>query len=272
VSAPDVEILGSIPSELPLFLWKLVDYERFLRQQGVSITNANGLLNLYGWWSQTNHMMLSQSIEFPTGAPLNIMIPTNCLGDIRTKVRQGWDLHALSLPNGKMVRVIRKNFDSYFPEDTGNPSYGCIDAAVSGQLLSAWVGKRLVWWLATDPEKTSLSRDLVFRVWDAVSSWLERAAPILEGAAHGLSGEAVLIVLDFSESRQMRAEPVSEEVLRSCLSVLITANTKTIQIVFHDPFFAGFSIPKNVAERTIVRAIVDSVLKLAGKDNECAHA
>ena len=164
-----------------------------------------------------------------------------------------------------MVRVIRRNFGTYFPEDAGKPSYGCIDAAASGTLLGAWIGKRVVWWVAADPDKTSLSRDLVFRVWDAVSNWLERAAASLERALPGLGEEIVLILLDFSETHQREAEPASEEVLRSCLSVSADSETNAIQIVFRDPFLGGFRDPKNIAERTIVRALAEGALRLGGR-------
>ena len=135
VSAPDLEILGSTSNASPLFLWKLIDHERFLAQHDVLIANANGLLNLYGWWCRTNYRMLDQKMEFGTGRSLNLMIPTDCLAEVRRKVRQGWDFHSLPLPTGKMMRVMRKDFDSYFPEDAGKPNYGCIDAAVAGKLL-----------------------------------------------------------------------------------------------------------------------------------------
>src|SRR6266540_1208715 len=263
VSAPDLEILGAIPDESPLFLWKLVEHERFLRQQGVSIANANGLLNLYGWWSRTNHMMLDKNMEFGLGRPLNLMIPTNCLEKVRTRMRQSWANHVLALPSGRMVRVIRKSFDSHFPEDHAKPSYGCIDAAITGKLLAAYVGKKLVWWVGGDPDRTRLSRDLIYRVWDAVSCWLERAVPILEEELD-LSNGAVLIDLDFSDVQLTQVEPASEDVLRACLSVSVKSETRTVQIAFHDPFFGAFGHPKNIGEREILRALTKGVLTLGG--------
>jgi hypothetical protein len=264
VSAPDLEILGAILDESPLFLWKLVEHERFLRQQGVSIANANGLLNLYGWWSRTSHMMLDQKMEFGLGSPLKLLIPTNCLAQVRTRVRQSWDNHVLPLPNEKMVRVLRKSFDSHFPEDHAKSSYGCLDAALTGKLLAAYVGKRLVWWVGGDPDSTKLSRDLVYRVWDAVSCWLEKAVPILEQEVD-LPNGAVLIDLDFSEAQQTQVEPPSEDVLRACLSVSVKSETRTVQIVFHDPFFGGFGHPKNIGERAILHALIGGVLTLGGR-------
>lgn len=265
VSAPDLEILGSTSNASPLFLWKLIDHERFLAHHHVLISNANGLLNLYGWWRRTNYKMLDEEMEFGGGRSLNLMIPTDCLAEVRKKVRQGWDVHSLPLPDGKMVRVIRKNFDSYFPEDAGKPNYGCIDAAVAGKLFGAFVGERLVWWVAADPDESTLSRDLVFQVWDAVSNWLERAVPLFEREAPTLVAKAVLIVLDLSQIHQMHGEQISEDILRSCLSVTVNSEAKTVQIGFRDPFFAGFGLTKNTAERTIVRAVAEGVLRMAGR-------
>jgi hypothetical protein len=265
VSAPDLDTLSSIPHTSHLFLWKLVDHERLLSTNGVLIANANGLLNLYGWWSRTNYMMLDQKMEFGMGKPLNLLIPTDCLREVRTRVRQSCDNHVLPLPSGRMVRVLRKSFDSYFPEDTAKPSYGCIDAAIEGKFLAAYVGKRLVWWVGVDPDRTRLSRDLVYRLWDAVSCWLEKAVPILEEEELQLRNGAVLTDLDFSEAHQTQVEPASEDVLRSCLSVSVKLETRTIQIVFHDPFLGGFGHPKNIGERAILHALTSGVLTLGGR-------
>lgn len=265
VSAPDLDTLSSIPQTSHLFLWKLVDHDRFLSANSVMIANANGLLNLYGWWSRTNYMMLDQKMEFGMGRPLNLLIPTDCLAQVRTKVRQSWDNHVLPLPSGRMVRVIRKAFDSYFPEDHVKPSYGCIDAAVAGKLLGAYVGRRHVWWIGVDPDRTRLSRDLVYRVWDAVSCWLEKAVRIFEKEELDLRHGAVLIDLDFSNAHQTQVEPESEDVLRSCLSVSVKSETRTVQIAFHDPFFSAFGHPKNIGEREILRALTSGVLRLGGR-------
>ena len=264
VSAPDIDTLSSVPRNSHFLLWKLIDHHRFLSANNVFIANANGLLNLYGWWRRTHHMMLDQKMEFGAGRSLNLLIPTDCLAQIRTTVRQSLDTHVLPLPNGRMVRVIRKTFDSYFPEDHAEPSYGCIEAITAGKLLGAYVGKNFVCWVGADPDKTSLSRDLVFRVWDAVSYWLERAVPILEKELDLLKG-ALLIDLDFSDAQQTQVEPASEDVLQSCLLVSVSSETRTVQISFRDPFLGSFSHPKNIGERAILRALISGVLTLGGR-------
>jgi hypothetical protein len=264
VSAPDFQALAWLPGASPLLLWKMVDHERFLAEHGISISNANGLLNLYGWWSDTGYLMLDPMIEFG-GDPINMVIPTDCLADIRSNVRRGWDVHALPLPDGRFVRVRRVAAHSYFPGESNKPQYACIDAILGGELLGVRVGERLIWWVAAEHGRSGLSRDLVFRIWEATNNWLDRAVPVFERQVEGLPGHAVLITLDFNDVRQEQVDPVPEHVLRSCLSVSTDRETKTIRISFRDPFFGGFRNPRNVAERTLIRAIAMGVVRLGGE-------
>lgn len=262
VSAPDFQTLAWAPEASPLFLWKLVNYERYLAKHGISITNANGLLNLYGWWVDTNYLMLHPEIEF-ANKPVDIMIPTDCIADIRKKARQGWDLHALPLPNGEFVQVRRKDIDSYFPGEANKPLYVCFDAVRNGELLGACVGEHSVWWVSAKYDRTGLSSSTIYQIWDAVHNWLERAVPVFERRVQGLTNCTVHLVLDLNEAQQEQVEFVPEQALRSCLSVSVKREEGTILISFHDPFFGGFRNPKNVAERTIMRAFTMGVLLLA---------
>ena len=58
--------------------------------------------------------MLPSGIEFG-GDPIDILVPTDCLMEVRRKFRKGWDVHALPLTNGEYVRVRRLAANSYFP-------------------------------------------------------------------------------------------------------------------------------------------------------------
>jgi hypothetical protein len=264
VSAPDLQALSWVPGASPLFLWKLVDHERFLAEHDVTIVNANGLLNLYGWWAETSYLMLHPDIEFG-GGPINILIPTDCLADIRKRVRRGWDVHALPLPDGRLVRVRRTAADSYFPGEAFESQYGCIDAILTGKLLGACIGEKLIWWVAAESGRTSLSRDLIFRVWEAVNNWLDRGIPVFERLLKDLTYQSVIVILDFNNAHQEQANSAPEHVLRSCVLVTTNPETKTIRISLCDPFFGGFRNPKNIAERTLIRSITIGVLELGNE-------
>ena len=267
VSAPDLQALSWVPGASPLFLWKLVDHERFLAEHDVTIVNANGLLNLYGWWAETSYLMLHPDIEFG-GGPINILIPTDCLADIRKKVRRGWDVHALPLPDGRFVRVRRVAAKSYFADESQKPQYASIEAILARQLLEAWVGEKFIWWVAAEHNETDLPRDVIFRVWEAVNNWLNRAVPILERRVRDLAELAIMIILDFNGVHQERVDPIPEHMLRSCVSVTTNLETKTIRISLRDPFFGGFRNAKNIAERTLIRSVTIGVLELSDETRD----
>jgi hypothetical protein len=267
VSAPDIDTLSWASHSSQFSPWKLIGHYRYLSGNNVFIANANGLLNLYGWWRQTRCMMLDHQMEFRVGRQLNILIPTDCIKKIRVEVRQNLDCHVEPLPDGKMLRVIRKTWDRYFPESRPEPSYGCIEAISAGKLLGSYVGENFIWWLAADPVKTKLPRDLVFRIWDAASHWLERAVPILEPDL-ALTEGALLIDLDFSDAQETQADVISGDALESCILVSVEAHTRTVQIIFRDPFLGAFGQPKNIGEREILRALTQGVLALGGRTTD----
>lgn len=264
LSAPDLQILSWESEGSPLILWKLIAHNRFLNDKGISITNVNGLLNLYGWWKETGYFMLPANIPFD-GKTINILIPTDCLAPIRQKVRKKCDIHVLPHPAGKFVSVRREATDNYFPDETEKPRYASIEEAQSGVLLGAWIGKRSIWWVEAKPEETQLSKELIFRIWEAVNNWLERAVPVLEQIFQNADNSIFLIVLNFGKSKQVQVNPISEEELRSCISVTTNQKSRTIRIDFRDPFLGGFRNSKNYAEQTIIRAIIEGAFKFSGE-------
>lgn len=269
VSAPDFQSLSWIPGASSLSLWKLIEHETFLNSHNVSIANANGLLNLYGWWVSSDHFIIHPEIHFPDDQThTHIAIPTDCIANIRFNVRRGWDLHALPLPDGQFARVQRTTGKSYFPDDKDKPQYAAIDAARSGQWLVAWVGDKNIWWLTAEHDKTGLSRDLIFQAWDAVSNWMERAVPVLEHyTSH--SGSGILsIALDFNSAHQEQEKPVEDSILKSSISVSSDKEKNSIRISFRDPFFAGFRNPKNIAERTILHKLAEGYFSLISETTE----
>jgi hypothetical protein len=269
VSAPDFQSLSWIPGASSLSIWKLIEHESFLKSHNVSIANANGLLNLYGWWVNSEHFIIHPDIYFPDDQThTHIAIPTDCLADIRLKVRRGWDLHALPSPDGQFVRVQRTTAQSYFPDDKDKPQYAAIDAARSGQLLVAWVGDKNIWWLTAEHDNTGLSRDLVYRTWDAVSNWMERAVPVIEHYTPHSGSGILSIALDFNNAHQEQEKPIEGSVLKSSITVLSDKGKNSIRISFQDPFFAGFRNPKNIAERTILRKLVEGYFSLISETTE----
>lgn len=245
VSAPDFQFLSWIPEATSLSLWKLIEHEAFLNSHNVSIANANGLLNLFRWWVSSKHFIIHPDIYFPDDQThTRIVIPTDCILDIRLNVRRRWDLHALPSVDGQFVRVQRATAKSCFPDEKDKPLYAAIDAARSGQLVVAWVGDKNIWWLTAQHDKSSLSRDLVFRVWDAVSNWMERAVPVLEYYMPYSRRGILSITLDFNNAHQEQEKPIEDRVLKSSISVLSDKEKIELDFSFEIHFLQGLEIQK----------------------------
>lgn len=266
ISASDLQTLAWTYQTSPLFLWKLINQTNYLKKQGISIANVNGLLNLYGWWVDTNYLMLPAGVDFGD-KPIRMMIPTDSLAETRRKIRQGWDLHALPLPNGRLVRMRKKGIDSYFPDDVNQPLYACIDSARQGQLLGAWVGKKSIWWISTETETSGLSHDMVFKVWDAIHNWLGRAVSVFEYHLHKITNKVVQVILDFSDVKEEYEDinSITKRIHNSHNTLSIEQEKNTIRIKFYDSFFVNFYNPQNIAERMLMRAVANGALQLTGE-------
>lgn len=275
--APDFQTLFLTNKDCPSTLLKMISQARVLDKESIDITNANGLLNLYGWWIDTKYFMIPSDVKFGD-RPLYMAIPTDSLTDVRVKTRQGWDIHALPLINGKIVKVRRKTFNGYFPNNENQPLYGCIESIQNGQLLGAWVGNQAIWWVLAESRQTGLSRELVFKVWDAVHNWLKRIVPVLEHRLHKQLDQVIQIVLDFDDVKKEITDFISEQISSSGISILVEKDENSIFINFYDSFFSAFHTSRNIAERMIIREITKAVYKLAGEEanekllGECVDA
>ncbi len=264
VSAPELYILGWISETSPFSFWKLARQKRFLREKGISISNINGPLNLYSWWIDTDYTLLPSNPELG-GKPMKLVIPSNCLLETRKKVRQGYDPRVLPLPNGQFVKV-QKESEGYFTRRNERPQYRCIDSPLRGELKGAWVGE-VIWWVSVEQKQSKLSRDTVFRLWEAIYHWMERAASVFESCTQNIALQSVMIILDFDEMHQDQIiDPVPAHLLPALLLISTDQKKSTIRIRFRDPFFGGVRNPKNDAERAIIKAILIGVHKLI--DNE----
>ncbi len=265
VPASDLQTLSRVSEASSLFLWKLLRHQRHIEESGCKFVNINGLLNMYGHWTQSEYLMLSPDLEYG-GKPWTLIICTDLVLHVRKKVRQSWDENALRLPDGSYVPVCLKGANDHFVQNDGHTLYECHESTCKGDLLGACVGKTCLWWLSIEPGKTSLSPRSIFQIWDALHNWLKRAIPVLELNIGKLRSDIILIVLDFGNLHSDQVETIPEIELHSCLSVSIDSERFTIRISMRDPFFGSFNHPENLAERALLKSLTQGTLLLAGCD------
>ena len=101
-------------------LWKLLDQQRQLEQNDVEFMNINGLLNLYGWWEESNHVLIPDEVEIGQGLCM-IAIPTDCLAKVRQKTRKACNVHTEIYIDGTYKKVRRKHLSSFFQDQQNEP-------------------------------------------------------------------------------------------------------------------------------------------------------
>ena len=264
ISAPDLETLAWSSKSKRFSLWRLLEHYRNLAEQRVAFPNPSGLLNLFGWWHQTHYTLVPPSVDIRRG-PVTIPIPSDAVEPIHRETRQDWDVHALPRHGGGFTRVRRKSAKPYFREDSWRSLYVCIDSSLAGRLLGAWAGKDMTYWIEGESSSSRLSRDMIFRLWDALHNWFERAGPVLEKRCPTLKGKTLLVILDFNEVWDEEPGVASETEVQASVSLAVDAPDHSIRICVRNPFCRGINSPKNLAERVLVRALAEGTLLVAGE-------
>jgi len=228
ISAADLEALSWASAFSPHKLWSLLDARDALAVMDVELLNVNGLLNLFAWSEQLDGHLVPHG-DLPDeslGGPLVIFVQQNSLLDIRRRGAQTWDVHRARSPDGTLVQVRRLREDSIFTEDRDKPLYASFDDVKEGRLVAVYKTARRGWWLTTECPDTS-DRDLQWRLWHALTTWLERSADLLETQYPALPVGAIAWQCVFEDDGLSDPEAIipNEEEARRLIRVETDGNT-----------------------------------------------
>jgi hypothetical protein len=270
VAAHDLVTLSWLSEFDRLSLWRLLDSREAIGREGVKLVNVNGLLNLVAWSRQLGghivpHSQLPDSFGDHAAERL-LMIPQNALRGLRHEVIQAWDPRRMLDSAGRWV-MVRKLHHSPFEEDNATPLYGSVEDLHNARLRGAYVTAERPWWIEiTAPEDTP--RSAVFEHWMMLCTWLARAAPVLNEAYTALPAGPISFQVKFAEivgSTFGTVIPKSADELRSLSHVTAEAGRAEIVIDIACGFDDGLMQPENVAERTLVEALVDGAARVGGE-------
>lgn len=264
ISAADLEAISWDSSFSTHTLWSLLDALDALAMHGVQLFNFNGLLNLYAWSeSLEGHLVPhAQLQDDSSGRPLTIYIQQNSLLDIRKKGAQAWDVHRARTWDGRVVRVRRFRDTSYFKEDADKPLYVSFDDIEQKRLIAVYETPDRGWWLTVETPEDS-PRELHYRLWHALVTWLERAAPVLDAHISALPQGQIAWICTFEDIDPTNTQAVTPtlEQARSLLIVRVEGNV--VHITAKQGFLFSFRHPTNIGERLLVEAFVRATSTLS---------
>lgn len=267
VSAPDFETMSWSKSFRPLSLWRLLDSRDRLRSMNFNVANINGLLNLISWsHDQNGHLVPHADVpdDHDPDQTIQFMIPQNGLLDLRKKTAESWNLHYARTWDGRTVRVRRNQDEAYFEEDKEQPFYMSVDDLLErSRLVGVYEAPRGNWWV-TLVAGAGASRDLQYRLFQMLTVWLQRAAPILDSALPDLPRAPLVWIFQFESDdvSDIAAHTPDYNQASDLLEVNVQGNE--IHVRAAHGFLHTFRNPENVAEKLLVEALIRGSNLIAG--------
>lgn len=268
-SAADLYSLSWTPGYKPLSLFRVLHARDKVRTLGVELFNINGLLNLVAWARSLRGHLVPHG-ELPDGfisqdRQASVLVDQTSIRKLRHQVATAWDMHAELDIHSKWVRVRREA-----------PPLGHLDPSGMTYAEEAWSGingpralymaPNRVWWCEMEVSPDT-SRRAAYGRWKTVTTWLERAAPILDSSVAGLPTGPLLWRAAFLGEIVEAADPgapASYNDARSQIEVHSDQLTHTITLIVGPIFERAIFNVENVAERALVNALVEGALLIAG--------
>jgi hypothetical protein len=179
ISGPDFETLASSPDASLLRIWKLREQMSQLDAQNVEVHDSNGLLNTYAFWLAHDYRLVPLGFQFPRSRPGLIIPGIEFIRDVRVTERLAHDPHAAFLPDGSAVIVKRYARQVFFPAMEKRPIYVAEGYMLAGELAGVYENTHLRIWVRASRPEPGVAREMTFRIWEALLSWLDRLVPVL---------------------------------------------------------------------------------------------
>ncbi len=259
-AADYVNLMNADWAKIPL-VWRMIEQLRIFEERRLEIVNPNGLLNLFAWWQDNDYFLLPSRSDIER-IPDVLSIPTDNVLSLRRRLKRSNDIHLANLPDGTSRIIQRKDVDTYFKDDNLRPLYASGLDARKGSLLALWEGKAQAW-LQLTAKSGFIERDTVFRVWDAATNWLARVAPALELNGGLSEGQNFQFAFDLDRTAGA-AESIAEGNPATLFQYSIQS-PNSVRIALDDQFFIQSRNPENLAERTLVRTMLQAAFEAAGK-------
>lgn len=270
VSAHDLQSLSDLPGMRPTYLWRLLDMRDEVKRNGVELFNLNGLLNLVAWARKNDEHVIPHAQlppEFGTVEPAMLAIEQNALLDLRHEAALSKDRRLLAHLDGQLIpveRTVSRPLDGQYL-----PHYASRELFRKGVLNGAVMTDARVWWVQMGASGGSDAIE-IFRHWEMLHHWLGVAAPVLDACFSTLLPGPILWDVHF-DNITPTARVEDENTFgddQTAVTATLTCETggNIVRIRAEADFQRAHQHVSNVAERTLVRALVAGTALLAGVD------
>ncbi len=267
----DLDLFASTNEASFLRLAKLIQHENWIQDQGVSIWNPSGILNLLAFWKSNQYSLVLDDLSLPADGD-QLLIPNDCLRDLRIHAQVNRDHHGVKVPgaDGSFMSVERRDPHPTFPSQAMRPVYISSEMLKAGHLVGVVKRQNLaVWVIGGQTELPKNLRQLVFGIWTALLEWLDRTADLLSQSDHG--GTVVTRVSIYLENPNRWLRELSHGSQEMSLKPAIPiVKLRTPEIIVRLPpgFLRLLYQTENDAERALLAAVVSKLLMVIQKATE----
>lgn len=260
---------GANDIDLPM-IWRLAAQHSQVHTRGVRLLNPNGDFNLLAAWRNMNFVLVPR--DAPAHHPgLLLALPLNALLDLRQRTRQALDHHVARLRGAEgWMEVERNGAYAWFERLRKMPFYR-VTSSRDG-LLGLIESPGAAWWLAVeDRPENPYARSLVFQMWDCMGHWLPAV-----GAALSARFQPDDFVAEFRvgfpdvDEWSDRVTPETKPATPVPLSWR-SIDPTLVEVTIVEEFFHTFMQEENVAEREIVRGLLEAGAAMLGQTLQAAE-
>ena len=258
----DAAVLGACDGGKLTDIIRLLSQSERLERDGFSFMNANGLINLFGFWQTTDGNLIPEHMT-DIKPPTTILMGTNELLEPRTIGANRRDYRAMARPDGDCRLVQRTEWG----DDGEKTIYASLDDLAEGRLAGAIHHGGRTWWIESEPREGE-RRDWRYQVWNAVLQWLAVVGPtIINRLPELFPSQPAKILLQVPRSSvfETMATAADAQPLSAVITIQADEATGIATVTIGDGWLQYLRSPQNIAEIELIAAVLEALVNAGGE-------
>lgn len=266
LSAHDLVTLGRYPSFEALDLFRVLDARDAVERLGITLINANGFLNLFGWMNDNDghivpHEKLDPDFIGNDGGGALLNITQNSLLKVRYDAANAVDMHIVVRPDGIGTLARRVNGTPRYGTKGLSPFYADVAALENRLFRSVYEGSRRNFWIEAHVNN-ELELETRYQLSNMVMNWGEAIFRYIDQNRMDEGNQLFSCSFHFNDiafPSPTDAIP-SNESIREIIQFDIDAKTCRSELNVKAGFLSAGRRADNLAERAIVSALLRACL------------
>ena len=269
-SVQDFELLLQHKDFSLLKFWKCKYEQDVLLDKGTIIENYSGDINLYAFWLMNNYSLVPYDNDKASKYDM-IVIPTDCLFDIRKYIRPLINLHSVKFRDNEYLVVQRKDVNSYFQSYNTNRIYIAIHYVFSRILIILIEGNICNLWLRFNEIESAKSHEyfeITYKIYDLIVFWLEKGIEQIEHIICNDKPYIFHIDVSFTNFDKYSFEDIESIHNDNSLAKIKYNFEGFIFITVDITLLKKMYIPENTAEQELIATIINTIYSIVNHNEQ----